>query len=196
MASKTMIAFSCALVANIRTSLGSVAIGVGTRNPENANECLDPDTGFNHTIGVAWTIPGVCGQAHCEVRGENIYISYAFCGSAHAEYPCYLSAEPSLPYPYCCPRSYCPTSLDILTNEINTDDYEEELQMAANDVGNFVSVEAPEGFKNYDSDVDNISNNNENIVSYDVDMDDSYNSEEYQIDWDTLFSVPSSSLEQ
>ena len=33
MTSKTMIAFSCVLVANIRTSLGSVAIGVGTRNP-------------------------------------------------------------------------------------------------------------------------------------------------------------------
>ena len=68
--------------------------------------------------------------------------------------------------------------------------------MAANDIGNFVSVEAPEGFKNYDSDVDNFSNNNENIVSYDVDMDNSYNSEEYQIDWDTLFGVADSSLPQ
>ena len=68
--------------------------------------------------------------------------------------------------------------------------------MAANDIGNFVSVEAPEGFKNYDSDVDNFSNNNENIVSYDVDMNNSYNSEEYQIDWDTLFGVEDSSLQK
>lgn len=58
--------------------------------------------------------------------------------------------------------------------------------MAANDIGNFVSVEAPEGFKNYDSDADDFSTNNDNIVNYDVDMG---SSEEYQIDWDTLFGV-------
>merc|ERR1712098_424637 len=123
--------------------------------------------------GAPWSLPGVCGEAHCEVRGENVYISYAFCGSAHAEYPCYLSADTTLPYPYCCPRSYCPTNLDIETN----------------DISNFVSVEAPEGFKNYDSDADDFSTNNDNIVSYDVDMDTNYSSEEYQIDWDTLFGV-------
>jgi len=69
------------------------------------------------------------------------------------------------------------------------DYYDDELQMAANDIGNFVSVEAPEGFKNYDGDADDFSTNNENIVSYDVDMDNSYNTEDYQIDWDTLFGV-------
>merc|ERR1712215_115336 len=185
----SQITLSCILAANLGTSLASVAIGAGTRNPGNVNECLDPDTGLNHTIGKPWSLPGVCGEAHCEVRGENIYISYAFCGSAHAEYPCYLSAETDLPYPYCCPRSYCPADIDIHTNQINTDYYDEELQMAANDIGNFVSVEAPEGFKNYDSDAEDFSTNNENIVSYDVDMDDSYNSEDYQIDWDTLFGV-------
>ena len=69
--------------------------------------------------------------------------------------------------------------------------------MAANDIGNFVSVEAPEGFKNYDSDVEHFSNNNkDNIVSYDVDMDNSYDSEEDQIDWDTLFGVPDSNYQQ
>merc|ERR1712128_207037 len=136
MTSRTMITFSCIIAANLRTSLGSVAIGAGTRNPENANECLDPDTGLNHTIGAAWSLPGVCGEAHCEVRGESIYISYAFCGSAHAEYPCYLSAETDLPYPYCCPRSFCPSNLDIETNEIDTDYYDDELQMAAIDIDN------------------------------------------------------------
>merc|ERR1711892_985075 len=100
---------------------------------------------------------------------------------------------------FCQKRKYCSLILVWIVKQINfhvLGDYEEELQMAANDVGNFVSVEAPEGFKNYDSDVDTISPNNENIVSYDVDMDNSYNSEEYQIDWDTLFSVPDSSLQQ
>merc|ERR1712079_642764 len=193
MFSNRFVAFVLILAVNLQSSFGSVAVGVGTRNPADANECLDPDTGLNHTIGTAWRLPGICGEAHCEVRGENIYISYAFCGSAHAEYPCYLSAETDLPYPYCCPRSYCPADIDIHTNQINTDYYDEELQMAANDIGNFVSVEAPEGFKNYDSDADDFSTNNENIVSYDVDMDDSYDSEEYQIDWDTLFGVPESS---
>merc|ERR1712215_185637 len=93
----SQITLSCILAANLGTSLASVAIGAGTRNPGNVNECLDPDTGLNHTIGQPWSLPGVCGEAHCEVRGENIYISYAFCGSAHAEYPCYLSAETDLP---------------------------------------------------------------------------------------------------
>jgi len=113
-------------------SEGAVAVGVGRLNPENPSECLDPDTGLNHTLGVAWNIPGVCGQAHCELRNQQVYISYAFCGSAQAESPCYLSStDLSLPYPYCCPRSICPARLDVHTNLINTDDYEDELQMAA-----------------------------------------------------------------
>merc|ERR1712037_638520 len=111
----------------VKMSEGAVAVGVGRLNPENPSECLDPDTGLNHTLGVAWNIPGVCGQAHCELRNQQVYISYAFCGSAQAEAPCYLS----LPYPYCCPRSICPARLDVHTNLIDTDDYEDELQMAA-----------------------------------------------------------------
>merc|ERR1712215_396087 len=126
----SQITLSCILAANLGTSLASVAIGAGTRNPGNVNECLDPDTGLNHTIGQPWSLPGVCGEAHCEVRGENIYISYAFCGSAHAEYPCYLSAETDLPYPYCCPRSYCPADIDIRTNQINTHYDDQALQKA------------------------------------------------------------------
>jgi len=191
---ESKLTISLLLVAHLRTSLGSVAIGAGTLNPENANECIDPDTGLNHTIGEAWRLPGVCGEAHCELKGGNVYISYAFCGSANAEYPCYLVAQTELPYPYCCPRSFCPRDLDIQTNEIGLDYYDDELQMAANDIGNVVSVKAPEGFKNYDSDV---YNKDENVVSYDVAMDNnSYNSEEYQIDWDTLFAEYGSSLQK
>jgi len=116
----------------VKMSEAAVAVGVGRLNPENPSECLDPDTGLNHTLGVAWNIPGVCGQAHCELRNQQVYISYAFCGSAQAEAPCYLSStDLSLPYPYCCPRSICPARLDVHTNLIDTDDYEDELQMAA-----------------------------------------------------------------
>merc|ERR1712226_682119 len=53
-------------------------------------------------------------------------------GTLQAEEPCYLSStDLSLPYPYCCPRSICPARLDVHTNLIDTDDYEDELQMAA-----------------------------------------------------------------
>jgi len=77
MSSNQIIAFTLILAVNLQTSYASLAVGVGTRNPANANECLDPDTGLNHTIGTAWRLPGICGEAHCETRGENVYISYA-----------------------------------------------------------------------------------------------------------------------
>merc|ERR1711915_539134 len=185
MFSNRLVAFVLILAVNLQTSLGSVAIGVGTRNPANANECLDPDTGLNHTIGTAWKLPGICGEAHCELRGENVYISYAFCGSAYAEHPCYLTAEPELPYPYCCPRSFCPSDLDIATNEIDTEYYDDELQMAANDMSNSVRIKAPDSFKKHDSDI----KNHENVVSYNVDMKNSFEEDEYQLDWDTSLEL-------
>merc|ERR1711881_746003 len=127
-----LLAIPACLLLVVKISEAAVAVGVGQLNPENPSECLDPDTGLNHTLGVAWNIPGVCGQAHCELRNQQVYISYAFCGSAQAEEPCYLSStDLSLPYPYCCPRSICPARLDVHTNLIDTDDYEDELQMAA-----------------------------------------------------------------
>merc|ERR1711990_755407 len=127
-----LLALTACLLVVVKMSEAAVAVGVGHLNPENPSECLDPDTGLNHTLGVAWNIPGVCGQAHCELRNQQVYISYAFCGSAQAESPCYLSStDLSLPYPYCCPRSICPARLDVHTNLIDTDDYEDELQMAA-----------------------------------------------------------------
>merc|ERR1711915_424496 len=173
-----IIPFALILAVNPQSSLGSVAVGVGTRNPADATECLDPDTGLNHTIGTAWRLPGICGEAHCETRGENIYISYAFCGSAYAEYPCFLTAEAELPYPYCCPRSFCPTDLDISTNEINTDNCDDELQMAANDINDVVIVRAPESFNNFDSNTKSLSSSQENAVNYDVDMNDADDAEE------------------
>merc|ERR1712061_298432 len=127
-----LLAIPACLLLVVKMSEAAVAVGVGRLNPENPSECLDPDTGLNHTLGVARNIPGVCGQAHCELRNQQVYISYAFCGSAQAEAPCYLSStDLSLPYPYCCPRSICPARLDVHTNLIDTDDYEDELQMAA-----------------------------------------------------------------
>merc|ERR1712228_819168 len=123
-----------------------------------------------------------------ELRGENVYISYAFCGSAYAEHPCYLTAEPELPYPYCCPRSFCPRDLDIATNEIDTEYYDDELQMAANDISNSVRIQAPDSFKKHDSDI----KSHENVVSYNVDMKNSFEDEEYQLDWDSLFGAADS----
>merc|ERR1712012_1167656 len=41
----------------VKMSEAAVAVGVGRLNPENPSECLDPDTGLNHTLGVAWNIP-------------------------------------------------------------------------------------------------------------------------------------------
>merc|ERR1712076_59610 len=116
-----LLAIPACLLLVVKMSEAAVAVGVGRLNPENPSECLDPDTGLNHTLGVAWNIPGVCGQAHCELRNQQVYISYAFCGSAQAEAPCYLSStDLSLPYPYCCPRSICPARLDVHTNLIDT----------------------------------------------------------------------------
>merc|ERR1712154_640815 len=200
------------LLVRLETILASVAVGVGSLNPENSSECLDPDTGLSHTLGTPWSILGLCGQAQCELRGEAVFISYSFCGNANAEYPCYLSSEPSLPYPFCCPRSHCPSDLDLHTNEIDTD-YEDELQMAANNVeDNIVSVAAPEQFMfeyvnngvddiNYDGNRDGylnydannyISNYDTNFVSYDT-RDFSESDQDYEmLDWDTLFGVESS----
>jgi len=60
--------------------------------------------------------------------------------------------------------------------------------MAANDIGNFISIPAPESFKNYDSDIKSLSSSQENVVDYDVVMKNSYD-EELKVDWDKLFGV-------
>jgi len=51
-----------------------------------------------------------------------------------------------MPFPYCCPRSFCPSNriTDIFSNSLDGDYPEEELQMAANQVqDNTVVVAAP-----------------------------------------------------
>ena len=57
------------------------------------------------------------------------------CGAASAGEGCYLKRDLSMPYPYCCPRSFCPSNRinDIFSNSVEGDySYpEEELQMAA-----------------------------------------------------------------
>jgi len=60
--------------------------------------------------------------------------------------------------------------------------------MAANDISNFVRIQAPDSFKNYDSDI----KSHENVVTYDVDMKNSFEDDEYQLDWDTLFGAADS----
>lgn len=52
-------------------------------------------------------------------------------------------------YPYCCPRSFCPSHriTDIFSNSLDSDYQEEELQMAANEMAemaeSLVVVAAP-----------------------------------------------------
>ena len=44
------------------------------------------------------------------------------CGATHAEEGCYLKRDVLMPYPYCCPRSFCPTNsfTDIISNSLDT----------------------------------------------------------------------------
>ena len=74
-----------------------------------------------------------------------------------------------MPYPYCCPRSFCPSRriTDIFSNSLESDYQEEELQMAANDLeGSRVMVAAP--------------------AQYEVSLE-SQQYEDYSYDWDKLF---------
>jgi len=178
------------------TASAAVAIGVGEINPANPGECLDPDTGNNHTLGVAWNIGSVCGQAHCELRGDQVYISYAFCGSADAEPPCYLTAtDLSLPYPYCCPRGVCPSRIDVHTNEINTEDYDDDLDMAAATFNSqlIARLAPPTGFSRVQP---NSLEQESELVTYDTaDQDDddySWFDSSSPIDWGSLVSSMSS----
>ena len=70
-----------------------------------------------------------------------------------------------------------------------SDNYDDELQMAANDITDIVIAQAPESVKNIDSDIKSLSSSQENAVNYDVDMNDELDAEEYQVDWDTLFGA-------
>ena len=70
-----------------------------------------------------------------------------------------------------------------------SDNYDDELQMAANDITDIVIAQTPESFKNLDSDIKSLSSSQENAVNYDVDMNDARDAEEYQVDWDTLFGA-------
>merc|ERR1712079_180225 len=128
-------AISCLLASNLATSLASVAVGLGQINPDNSGECLDPDTGLAHPLGSSWAVAG-CGEASCDLRQGTVFMSYSYCGATHAEEGCYLKRDVLMPYPYCCPRSFCPTNTftDIISNSLDTvlgNDPEEELQMAA-----------------------------------------------------------------
>ena len=64
-----------------------------------------------------------------------------------------------MPYPYCCPRSICPsnTFTDIISNSIDNilgNEQEEELQMQENN-RNEVMVSSPDTSVNYDMDMEN-----------------------------------------
>ena len=53
------------------------------------------------------------------------YFSLSSCGATGtAEVGCYMKQDTALPYPYCCPRSFCPTKTtnffeDIISNSLD-----------------------------------------------------------------------------
>jgi len=180
---------SAQILAFLPLASASVAVGIGTLNPENSGECLDPDTGLGHPLGLAWSVGG-CGQAECELLDDGVVlISYSFCGASSAQPPCYLSTLPSLPYPYCCPRSFCPPDsplTDISTNEIP--DSADPLQMEASDISQSqVKVAPPSDFVSYDTYEDD--NIDAVYQMYDtVEDPEPVNQEENEIiDWDKIF---------
>ena len=87
--------FSCLVLTNLATTLASVAIGLGTLNPGRLSstlslalshvlisavepgECLEPDTGVSHPLGVTWSLLTECGEARCDARHGTVFISYS-----------------------------------------------------------------------------------------------------------------------
>merc|ERR1712018_846657 len=80
------------------STFASVAVGYAKLNPDNPNECVDPDTGVGHRLGTSWSVSG-CGEARCDLRHGTVYISYSYCGAVHAEDGCYLKKDVLMPYP-------------------------------------------------------------------------------------------------
>ena len=40
-------------------------------------ECLEPDTGVSHPLGVTWSLLTECGEARCDARHGTVFISYS-----------------------------------------------------------------------------------------------------------------------
>ena len=107
------------------------------------------------------------------------------CGNVYAEPGCYVHRDVLSSYPYCCPRSICPTNTfnDIISNSLDAvlgnslDPEEEELQMAASDSNSEVRVSSPSMFQHYDTDMN--SNKEDNFDYY---------------DWDSIFAQYGSSF--
>jgi len=174
---------SSLLFTNMASTMASVAVGLGQINPGNPSECIDPDTGLSHPLGSSWGVAG-CGQASCDLRQGTVYMSYSYCGAVGtAEQGCYIKQDTQLAYPYCCPRSFCPTKTtnffeDIISNSLDMvlgggDSDVEELQMAANSIP--------------------VSQAGVNVVQYEVDMQrDTADYGNY--DWDRIFAEYGSSF--
>ena len=69
--------FSCLVLASLTSTRASVAIGLGTLNPVEPGECLEPDTGVSHPLGLTWSLLAECGEARCDTRHGTVFISYS-----------------------------------------------------------------------------------------------------------------------
>merc|ERR1711982_41702 len=170
---------SSLLLSNMAAStMASVAVVLGQINPANPSECIDPASGISHPLGSSWGVAG-CGQASCDLRQGTVFMSYSYCGATGtAEQGCYIKQDTQLAYPYCCPRSFCPTKTtnffeDIISNSIDMvpgggDSDVEELRMAA------ASVPASQA--------------GVNVVQYEVEMQPDTASDYGNYDWDRIFA--------
>jgi len=99
----------CCFQLNIETAWSAVAWGKAEFSKTNSSMCLEPGTtGPSYMIGSFWSPRNMCARAMCNIRGDQLYVSYATCGLSWSPPNCVTTSEPTLPYPDCCPRSVCP----------------------------------------------------------------------------------------
>ncbi|XP_050723124.1 venom toxin OcyC11-like [Eriocheir sinensis] len=76
-------------------------------DPEHPDTCLIEEKGIRVKDGHTWALPG-CVEAQCSGYGEDMYIDYYSCPSMQVSPPCKILPAPSLPYPACCGKVFCP----------------------------------------------------------------------------------------
>eukprot|EP00090_Calanus_glacialis_P046912 TRINITY_DN9446_c0_g1_i1.p1 TRINITY_DN9446_c0_g1~~TRINITY_DN9446_c0_g1_i1.p1 ORF type:complete len:137 (+),score=34.11 TRINITY_DN9446_c0_g1_i1:95-505(+) len=109
----TVVSVFCLLA--VEETWGAVALGKAEYNKSNSSLCLEPGTtGPSYMIGSVWYPRNMCARAMCNERGNQLYVSYATCGLSWSPPNCVTSADSSLLYPHCCPKSVCPEDAEML----------------------------------------------------------------------------------
>ena len=126
------------------------------------------------------------------------------CGAVGtAEQGCYIKQDTHLAYPYCCPRSFCPTKTtnffeDIISNSIDMGELSSVMMICLLSLLSFFLVLGVG-----DSDVEELqmaaasipaSQAGVNVVQYEVDMQPDTASDYGNYDWDRIFAEYGSSF--